>query len=214
MASKTGARSGLSSFIKEQLFIELAPVDDGRAEAAEETLPELTVIRTANLGSGPNIAGTPGNDRLFGTNRAEVIAGNKGHDFISGLDGNDFLLGNDGRDEMYGGRGRDNLRGGRDNDILFGGAGDDELWGELGTDVLWGGTGADTFVFTARTSDAVDTIMDFSPQDRIRLEGFESQDVSVRYDHHFAYVAIDGIDIARVLLGNVHHLHASDFEFV
>ncbi|MFA7505003.1 MAG: Ig-like domain-containing protein [Burkholderiaceae bacterium] len=57
------------------------------------------------------------------------------------------------------------------NDTLDGGAGNDLLFGQGGDDTLIGGAGADTFVFSMRTDNGNDTIMDFNAAegDRIML---------------------------------------------
>ncbi len=97
--------------------------------------------------------GTAGNDRIVGTNGANVILGLDGNDSIDGLSGNDLLcggrgndtlLGKDGRDRIFGEAGNDILRGGRGNDELGGHAGDDQLFGEEGDDALNGGKGTDS----------------------------------------------------------------------
>lgn len=107
------------------------------------------------LVSGParqarDIEGTGGNDRLRGTDRADVI---------KGLGGNDRLEGEDGNDRILGGKGDDRLEGDDGNDRLQGGAGNDRLDGDDGDDILTGGAGRDTFVFDDDNQD--DVITDF-----------------------------------------------------
>jgi serralysin len=80
------------------------------------------------------IAGTPGNDFLFG---------DVANDFISGLGGNDFLDGSNGDDTLKGDGGNDTLFGGADNDSLVGGGGADRIFGEAGDDLLDGGNNND-----------------------------------------------------------------------
>lgn len=56
--------------------------------------------------------GTDGEDDLFGSNRAETIAGKGGDDTITANGGNDTVLGGDGDDWIDGGAGNDALDGG------------------------------------------------------------------------------------------------------
>lgn len=75
------------------------------------------------------IVGTPGDDTLRGTWRADVLFG---------LEGNDTLDGGNGDDVLCGGPGEDALTGGPGRNVLVGGAGDDTLTGGPGIDVLIG----------------------------------------------------------------------------
>ncbi|MBI5104376.1 MAG: hypothetical protein HZB46_05205 [Solirubrobacterales bacterium] len=105
------------------------------------------------------IQGGPGNERLRGTNAADVIDGNQGNDRIQGRKGDDKLIGGEGNDRVFGGAGNDTLSGVQGNDWLNGGAGDDtvtgdanatgdrtsfdRLFGAAGNDVLKGGDSFD-----------------------------------------------------------------------
>ena len=118
------------------------------------------------------IQGTPGNDRLTGTDDAEAIRGLDGDDFITGGDGLDVLDGGAGNDTIIGGPTRDLIRGGDGNDTLLGsgwltgGAGADILSstnsallaGGQGGDLMTGGAGFDRFAYdiVAGESDADD----------------------------------------------------------
>jgi Ca2+-binding RTX toxin-like protein len=64
-------------------------------------------------------AATDGNDRLVGTNRAEILAGEAGDDWIYGRGGDDTLDGGDGDDRLDGGLGFDRLIGGLGNDTYI-----------------------------------------------------------------------------------------------
>lgn len=90
---------------------------------------------------------TSGDDRLLGTDRADVMGGGLGNDIIAGGHGNDTLLGHDGNDRLHGQDGNDSLSGGVGNDRLYGGVGNDRLNGDpigvTGNDLLLGGAGAD-----------------------------------------------------------------------
>ncbi|AFY67348.1 calcium-binding protein [Geitlerinema sp. PCC 7407] len=99
------------------------------------------------------MAGTFGNDTLFGTNNNDILEGFGGNDLLYGLGGNDVLYGDGDNDDLYGGSGDDTLygsfgadylSGGSGNDALSGGSENDLLDGWDGNDWLDGGTGADT----------------------------------------------------------------------
>jgi uncharacterized repeat protein (TIGR01451 family) len=53
------------------------------------------------------ITGTPGNDNLTGTDKADYIDGREGRDVITGGKGNDFIVGASGADILTGGEGND-----------------------------------------------------------------------------------------------------------
>lgn len=63
-----------------------------------------------SVDSSKTIAGTGGNDRLYG---------DSGDNYLAGLDGNDRLYGDAGNDTLDGGAGRDYLTGGAGNDIFM-----------------------------------------------------------------------------------------------
>lgn len=90
-----------------------------------------------------DVIGTPGNDVLRGTKRADRICGLGGHDVIYGRGGNDAIVGGNGHDRIFGGRGRDSILGGRGRDRLKGNRGHDQIWGGRGNDLLNGGPGRD-----------------------------------------------------------------------
>jgi hypothetical protein len=85
-------------------------------------------------GTTATISGTPGNDKLRGTNGADVIAGGGGKDKIKGKGGKDVVCGGSGDDRISGGGGKDRLKGG---------GGDDRIKGGGGRDVCKGGGGND-----------------------------------------------------------------------
>jgi len=123
----------------------VAQVDIG----AVEVLPARNVINGNRL-----------NNRLVGTNQADLIRGFAGNDSLIGRGGDDVLEGRAGVDRLIGGEGRDRLNGGVGNDKLIGGGGNDLLIGEVGNDQLKGGSGEDTFAFL-KSSEGKDTILDF-----------------------------------------------------
>lgn len=94
------------------------------------------------FGQSATIVGTPGADRISGTNGADVIVTGDGFDQVHGLGGDDRICTGRGGDDLYGEDGRDRLAAGRDGlfpdddvvtaDLLVGGPGDDFLDGGPG----------------------------------------------------------------------------------
>lgn len=84
-----------------------------------------------------------GDDRLFGNDLGNALAGNKGADKIQGFGGDDTLNGGDEADILVGGGGADRLNGGSGADRLSSGGGSDRLTGKDGGDTLKGGAGND-----------------------------------------------------------------------
>jgi Ca2+-binding RTX toxin-like protein len=78
------------------------------------------------------IGGAPGNDRLNGSSRNDIIFGGRGNDRISGARGNDVL---------YGGLGNDRIFGGRGNDRIFGETGNDRIVDHRGATTVSPGSG-------------------------------------------------------------------------
>lgn len=96
------------------------------------------------------IQGGPGNERLRGTNAADVIRGNGGNDRVVGRAGDDKLFGGPGNDRIWGNAGDDTINGDTNDagdrtsfDRLWGGAGNDTITGGDSRDLLSGGTGDD-----------------------------------------------------------------------
>lgn len=114
--------------------------------------------------------GTIGDDRIIGTDSADIVEGKAGNDIIKGLGGNDLLKGDGGHDRIYGGSGRDEIQGDAGNDRLFGNGGNDILEGGIGNDFLRGGSGSDLFVF-GDVNGGQDRIADFQDGlDRIEFD--------------------------------------------
>jgi Ca2+-binding RTX toxin-like protein len=119
-------------------------------------------VLSGTIVSSPDINGTSGNDKLYGTDSPENINGLDGNDTLYGRAGNDTIYGGTGadvllgelgndtifgeadNDKLYGGDGNDTLDGGLANDTLYGEAGNDTLYGGDGIDILLGGDGDDT----------------------------------------------------------------------
>lgn len=180
-----------------------------------------------------NIRGSGRDDRLNGTDDADVIKGLGGDDRIDGDDGSDLLNGgagddriegDDGHDRIIGGSGNDRLEGDDGNDTINGGAGNDWIEGDDGNDTLTGGKGADTFVF-GDDDDDFDIITDFSRQDTIRIEVDDDgrttfDDLVLRNTNRGVVITLSdddsGDDDLTVLLEGVraNQLDASQFMFV
>jgi Ca2+-binding RTX toxin-like protein len=116
--------------------------------AAAEPVPDC-------FGRTPTIVGTPGDDRLRGTDGRDVIHALGGVDDVTGGRGNDLICLGDGGSEpseilevARGGSGDDRISGGPGADVGYGGPGADRLSGGPGWDNLSGGRGHD------RTSDS------------------------------------------------------------
>lgn len=89
------------------------------------------------------ITGTPGNDTLTGTDRADRMFGYVGNDTLDGGGGHDELSGGEGDDTLFGGDGNDIVSGDEGADTLYGGAGNDVLWSDGDDDLIDGGSGTD-----------------------------------------------------------------------
>lgn len=123
---------------------------------------------------------------------------------VAGTSGDDMLFGGASADRISGGSGNDVLHGGAGHDILRGGSGNDVLFGEGGNDVLHGGRGADTFVFGAVAGRDVGTatVRDFKPgldklalTDGITLTSFHTFDSHGSGAHNMALDLSDGQSI-------------------
>lgn len=80
--------------------------------------------------------GTPGDDRLAGTERRDSILAGRGDDRIAAGRGNDFVDAGLGNDVVYAGEGNDAVYGGPGSDRVVGGPGRDFLAGNAGDDVV------------------------------------------------------------------------------
>lgn len=149
----------------------------------------LIQIKAVDAGQSGGLRAWGGNDRILGTDAADIVNGNAGSDKIVGAGGNDLLrggqdndqiaggegddllLGNKGDDDLFGGAGNDVIKGGKGADILMGNAGNDMLIGGGGEegDFLMGSTGADQFILRAETlaksAAEANRILDFNPSE-------------------------------------------------
>ena len=92
---------------------------------------------------GLNVIGTQGDNRLNGTEQADIILTFGGNDVISGRGGDDLIISGGGNDSIGGGGGNDAIFAGSGNDVVAGGEGDDRIFGGKGNDLLDGGAGND-----------------------------------------------------------------------
>ncbi|WP_118136708.1 calcium-binding protein [Oceanicella sp. SM1341] len=76
--------------------------------------------------------------QIFGTDAAEVLAGDGSDERLDALAGDDVVLGGGGDDDLFGGAG---------DDVLAGEDGNDRLVGDTGNDVMLGGRGNDRMVW-------------------------------------------------------------------
>ncbi|NNF56576.1 MAG: ExeM/NucH family extracellular endonuclease [Acidimicrobiales bacterium] len=147
--------SGEASFEAEPSGNPLYEANAYRSSDHDPVLVGLSLDPSNLLCNGlvPTIVGTPGDDVIVGTNKADVIMGLGGDDVINGLNGKDVICGGPGDDEIDGGNGTDLILGGRGNDTISGGnagddirggSGDDTLYGNNGNDAIDGGAGTDT----------------------------------------------------------------------
>lgn len=155
-----------------------------------------------NLDNVDNVYnGSESNELITAKNGSDRIAGNAGDDTIIGGGNTDLLLGGKGNDSLDGGAGADTLYGGQGDDVLIGGGGKDMLSGDLGADTLTGGGQIDTFVFTARSDDAIDTITDFAANETLLMKGYgelratyevvNGDDIAVSIDGHQIALLVD-----------------------
>jgi Ca2+-binding RTX toxin-like protein len=117
--------------------------EDARCEGTRKINVNLPARFTTN-----DLPGCPQGGLLLGTDKPDLMAGEKGDDEVRSLGGKDDVMGGPGNDVLYGGVDKDSLIGdGRDengNDIIYGGPGDDgNLNGTDGNDVIYGGPGDD-----------------------------------------------------------------------
>ena len=92
---------------------------------------------------GLNVIGTQGDNRLNGTEQADIILTFGGNDVISGRGGDDLIISGGGNDSIGGGGGNDAIFAGSGNDVVGGGNDDDRIFGGKGNDLLDGGAGND-----------------------------------------------------------------------
>jgi Ca2+-binding RTX toxin-like protein len=147
----------------------------GRAYALE--IPTTTCLEEmTELAGPPTINGTPGDNIITGTIKADRISGNGGNDGVNALNKNDFVATANGHDEVQGFDGKDwicddgssyLIGDGIPDNVLLGGNGDDTILASenvtsndyisgddgndfihdsCGDDAIFGGDGRDTIL--------------------------------------------------------------------
>ena len=106
------------------------------------TNPTIPVSSVPSRG-GLDVIGTQGDNRLNGTEQADIILTFGGNDVISGRGGDDLIISGGGNDSIGGGSGNDAIFAGSGNDVVAGGEGDDRIFGGKGNDLIDGGAGND-----------------------------------------------------------------------
>jgi RTX calcium-binding nonapeptide repeat (4 copies) len=126
--------------------------DPGPASFTVTCVPTTTpgpIVATTTIsaagcnGRSATITGTPGDDVIVGTSRADVIDAQGGSDTIRSLSGEDVICAGDGDDTIDAGSGHDTVAAGAGADSVDGGSGNDHLLGEADNDSLRGGSGND-----------------------------------------------------------------------
>ena len=106
------------------------------------TNPTIPVLSVPSRG-GLDVIGIQGDNRVNGTEQADIILTFGGNDVISGRGGDDLIISGGGNDSIGGGGGNDAIFAGSGNDVVAGGEGDDRIFGGKGNDLLDGGAGND-----------------------------------------------------------------------
>ena len=108
------------------------------AALTPEIADDIAIVRTA----------LAGDDAIYGSYYADVLAGFNGNDTIYGYAGNDAVYGETGNDYLSGMDGNDYLSGGAGADTLIGGLGNDTYALENGADAVSDSGGIDTITST------------------------------------------------------------------
>jgi hemolysin type calcium-binding protein len=83
------------------------------------TAPGARAATSYCLGEPATIKGTPGNDWIYATTHADVVALLSGADRVYGRAGDDRLCGGQGQDVLLDGTGADQIDGGDGSDTLY-----------------------------------------------------------------------------------------------
>ena len=143
------------------------------SDAQGDTFAGMVMVEYTDLEGNPQTAELPDIENLYGSEHADILAGDLRDNRIWGIAGDDVLYGGPGggNDKLQGGDGNDRLYGGMGNDTLEGGAGDDLLWDGPDNDRLYGNEGNDVFIFNV--GHGSDRILDFTnEEDQIDLSAF------------------------------------------
>jgi Ca2+-binding RTX toxin-like protein len=121
--------------------IEKFILDDGQELVFDDLLIKQTTIYGTN--KADVLLGDRNDNTVFGNNADDVLRGGTGHDVLYGENGADLIYGGGGKDRLYGGNQHDILYGEGGDDLLDGGNGDDILIDTLGNNTFYGGNGGD-----------------------------------------------------------------------
>ena len=100
------------------------------------------------FGQPATIVGTPGDDTIYGTNKADVIVTFGGDDTVFAGNGKDLICTGYGNDVVYSGNGDDHIDAGENDDTVNAGRGDDTIDAGPGFDNTDGGRGYDSCIAT------------------------------------------------------------------
>lgn len=112
----------------------------------------VALAATLNCGGG-DCLGTTSDDRMYGSDALDNMAGLSGDDLVVGRLGDDSVKGGYGNDRVYGFEGNDKAKGGYGRDVVYGNAGDDVVRGttygenDNAHDELFCGPGIDEVYF-------------------------------------------------------------------
>jgi Ca2+-binding RTX toxin-like protein len=111
---------------------------DEETDCPSDSVNGIVQVRSAPtcLGQPATIVGSRGDDRIEGTDQADVVVGRGGRDIVFAGEGDDLVCGQAGSDVIDGGGGNDRMSGAADQDFITGVDGNDELRGGVGDDVL------------------------------------------------------------------------------
>ena len=131
--------------LSESTFAGIERIDGAGARLSVKRGSFADLSSVAVLDNVIGIIGNDGDERITGSQSADVIEGRAGDDILSGAGGDDVIKGQRGNDRLDGGAGADTLLGGAGDDVIQGGRGSDLIEGGAGADTLRGGLGDDTF---------------------------------------------------------------------
>lgn len=200
--------------------------DDRLFGDGAEVGPASSSYISPSLHGADTLQGGSGADTLSGGAGDDLLQGGSGNDAVfgdaeQGLDpahhGNDLLEGGDGSDVLWGHAGRDTLIGGSGRDALVGGDGADVLQGGQDADQMEGGAGDDLYIVegsepVSGQQFVVDSVIDQSGRDRVRLVGVVQDDVQVELRGGIVFVKTNdrGVGLIGGLTSSVAEIQFDD----
>jgi uncharacterized repeat protein (TIGR01451 family) len=141
---KTGTITNTATVTSDQVMSPDSNTANNRATATTTVIKQPKPPKKAPLScAAPTIKGTPGDDTITGTSRADAIVTYTGNDVVFAGGGKDLVCTDGGFDTVFGQSGGDTIIGGGAADRLVGGDGGDVLKGKNGRDRLKGNAGDD-----------------------------------------------------------------------